>query len=123
MAFCKSNAMSVISATFNGFNLDVVTKNSSFDLGGSVGSDGVTTISGRYFKTNEVMPSEVTLSVVLNSEFNIKNFNGCGDLVISTSTGQRFLFTNSSLSETIKLSDDKPSVELKFKGDVGIMYS
>lgn len=123
MAFCKSNAMSVISATFNGFNLDVVTKNSSFDLGGSVGSDGVTTISGRHFKTNEVMPSEVTLSVVLNSEFNPKNFNGCGDLVISTSTGQRFLFTNSSLSETIKYSDDKPSIELKFKGDVGIMYS
>jgi hypothetical protein len=123
MALCKSSAMSVIGASFNGTNLDVVTKASSFNLGGWIGTDGVMTVAGRYSQTSELMPSEVTLSVVNNGQFTPSLFDGCGDLIISASTGKRYLIKNASLSETITYDDSKASLELKFKGDVGIEYS
>jgi hypothetical protein len=123
MAGCKSKTMTVIGASFNGINLDLATKSSNFNLGGPVAGDGKMTVSGRYYATEEIMPSEANLSVIQNSDFSASDFSGCGDLIIVATTGKRYLITNARLSDLITYDDSKSETELKFKGDVGIEYS
>lgn len=122
MAICNTAALTVTDITFNGVALRVIPKKTTLKVGGDVATAVVTDIAGRASPIYETMPSELKTALKLDGSFLLSDLEGCGDLLVTTNTGQSFLSTNAFRFEDPEFNDDGGTIEVSFRGDVFKVY-
>ena len=115
---CANKVIGVISAEFDGTNLDFIGGSVTITYGGLMSDGEIMTDSGRYFPTSKYTPGSAEGDLAVTRDFKIDDFrNRCGLLTLLADNGLSYIIRNATPVGDISTKTGEGKVTIKWIGD------